>query len=79
MALSLGEEIPSFQVVTGDGTALEKFNLLDHVSVIFCEDQQSMEINSSLKYALGDVVESNKDRCRIVRFVQIADASSAIF
>jgi len=79
LALGLGEEIPSFRVVAGDGTALGKLDLLGNVSVIFYEDRQSVEINSSLKYALGNLVESDRDRYGAVRFVQIVDASSANF
>ncbi|MGQ9622028.1 MAG: hypothetical protein ACUVTO_01035 [Candidatus Caldatribacteriaceae bacterium] len=79
VALGLGEENPSFRVVTGDGITLEKLDLLGSVGVIFYEDRQSVEINSSLKYALGNLVESNRDRYGVVRFVQIVDASSANF
>jgi len=76
-AIELGQEMPSFRVSTGDDQVLEKPDLLGSINVIFYEDRWSVKINSSLKYALEDLVETDRKRYQDIRLVQIVDASSA--
>ena len=72
-ALDTGEVFPSFSVVSGDGKILISPDLSGRTALVFYEDRNGMEANSSLKSFFQ---QQNLDDERVA-LVYIADCTDA--
>ncbi|MCX7667935.1 MAG: hypothetical protein N2Z84_03285 [Atribacterota bacterium] len=78
-ALSTGEAIKPFEVISQENRLLTEKDLWGKITVLFYDTRHTASVNNTLKYEIKDFREANLPLLENLQVVQVIDASSANF